>query len=298
MPFLGHSQESKVWISYNGGNAANSFNKGTFQLSLLQLDSINSIEPVVTVAYKLTAVNDNRRANFECDLLLCRCSSIHSIVHPSRSLIKDVLHPVRYNSRSLAYRCMQSWDCARVTQSWDCSENAQCNLKILRLHGTHTHTQHMYTHMLTATHTLLETCNHWPNRHAGCPSCIFYNLVHQSFGSPEKKEESKECFSHSKNIVALLPEVHSKSVFGSFILKQNGKGLGDFIMWVTSAFTSGRRRQERRGESLKVYETLICSAHPKTKSWSSCNTSNRRSGHQATLVSRPPPSWVLIACSM
>ena len=150
-----------------------------------------------------------------------------------------------------------------------------CNLEIaqiLRLHGTHTHTQHMYTHMLTATHTLLETCNHWPNRHAGCPSCIFYNLVHQSFGSPEKKEESKECFSHRTNIVAPLPEVHSKSVFGSFILKQNGKGLGDFIMWVTSPFTSGRRRQERRGESLKVYETHICSAHPKTKSWSSCNT--------------------------
>ena len=77
-------------------------------------------------------------------------------------------------------------------------ENAQRNLEIaqiLRLHGTHTHnTQHMYTHMLTATHTLLETCNHWPNRHAGCPSCIFYNLVHQSFGSPEKKGRVKRMF--------------------------------------------------------------------------------------------------------
>ena len=139
-----------------------------------------------------------------------------------------------------------SWECA--TQSRDCT-----NSQIAWNTQAHTGTHNICTHICSHQHTLLETCNHWPNRHAGCPSCIFYNLVHQSFGSPEKKDQFKKCFSHRTNIVAPLPEVHSKSVFDSFILKQNGKGLGDFIMWVTSAFTSGRRRQERRGESLKVY---------------------------------------------
>lgn len=104
------------------------------------------------------------------------------------------------------------------------------------------------------------------------PPASSTTLFTRALARLKKKEESKECLSHRTNIVAPIPELHSKSVFGSFILKQNGKVLGDFIMWVTSAFTSGRRRQERRGESLKVYETLIGSAHPKTKSWSSCNT--------------------------
>ena len=133
------------------------------------------------------------------------------------------------------------------------------------------------------------------------PPASSTTLFTRALARLKKKEESKECFSHRTNIVAPIPEVHSKSVFGSFILKQNGKGLGDFIVWVTSAFTSGRRRQERRGESLKVYETHIGSAHPKTKSWSSCNT-------QATedLDTRLPSFpglphlefWSLAACKM
>ena len=63
---------------------ADSFSEGTFQLSLLQLHSIHSIEPVAS-AYKLTVANYDRQANFERDLLLFRCLSIHSITHSSRS---------------------------------------------------------------------------------------------------------------------------------------------------------------------------------------------------------------------
>ena len=133
------------------------------------------------------------------------------------------------------------------------------------------------------------------------PPASSTTLFTRALARLKKKEESKECLSHRTNIVAPIPELHSKSVFGSFILKQNGKVLGDFIMWVTSAFTSGRRRQERRGESLKVYETLTGSAHPKTKSWSSCNTQVWED-----LDTRLPPFsglphlefWSLAACKM
>ena len=37
------------------------------------------------MAYKLTVANYDRQANFEHDLLLCCCSSIHSITHSSKS---------------------------------------------------------------------------------------------------------------------------------------------------------------------------------------------------------------------
>ena len=75
--YLKKTDNTRQWL-------ADSFSEGTFQLSLLRLDSIHLIEP----AYKLTVANYDRQANFDRDLLLCCCLSIHvhthSIAHSSR----------------------------------------------------------------------------------------------------------------------------------------------------------------------------------------------------------------------
>ena len=135
------------------------------------------------VAYKLTVTNYNRQANFERDLLLCRCSSVHSIAHSSRSQYASYggRHQISYicelHSRSLAVgrdvpvNAMLRL-CACVMQSRD-SENAQRNLEIvqtLRLCGTNTLTS-KYTKInkqsLLAKRALLNMIN-----------CILSDLIH------------------------------------------------------------------------------------------------------------------------